>query len=268
VSNERDRWPAERNAPGLDEDGSLVGSKGDEDGDPKDRTAEAVAQELERREREVTFGLLLGENEFPVGRRLGIDGAFDRFDLPGHLLFAFVGLGLPEELGVGPEGLGHRALSLDLAVLERDDVVSDRLGHADVVRDEQDGPITDERRREEFLDDPLGRVDIERTEDIVKQQDLSVRVDGAGERDPRLLATTESEALLCKGGSSRPTADHVSHCSGETPTVSLDSPPTSVSSPASKSVKSRSSAHWWTTCLYRASSKGDPKRILSFNVLF
>lgn len=73
----------------------------------------------------------------------------------------FIDLGLDEERRVGFEGLRDGSLSLDLAVVEGDEEVGDRLGHGDVVRDEENGPSSNEVTLEELVDDPLGGVNVE-----------------------------------------------------------------------------------------------------------
>ena len=49
---------------------------------------------------------------------------------------------------------------------------SERSSHSDVVRDENEGPPSEKVASEALVDNPARRVDIQSTQDIIKQDNL------------------------------------------------------------------------------------------------
>ncbi len=63
-----------------------------------------------------------------------------------------------------------------------------------------DSTPTEQIALEAFVDDPASSVHIERSQHIVEEQYLGLRVHSARERDTRLLATTQCQTLLAHLG--------------------------------------------------------------------
>lgn len=134
--------------------------------------------------RDAAFGLLLGEDELAIllGGLL-VHGALDCGDLVGDLGLGLVGFLLDEQLGVLLERLADGALGLDATVVcarnervsdakdkesgmgrgctEGDQELSDRLGHVNVMGDEDDSSVLDEVTAEALLDDPSCGLNVE-----------------------------------------------------------------------------------------------------------
>lgn len=89
---------------------------------------------------------------------------------------------------------------LDLAVCEGDHVIRRWEAEIDMVANQNDGASLEELAAEALVDEELGSMRIDSTQDVVEVDCLGARIDASCKVDTRLLATRQVDAVLANFG--------------------------------------------------------------------